>query len=240
MPYTRKSAKNVSNSDNITTRVDRLSAHFQSEMDKFRKELTTVRQSDTNSEPRDVSTTNELLLKFNEFQHNMELDMQALRAQIESLSATITETARYTDRNLQQSHRSKLLVYGIPESDGEGTEALMNKVINVVNKQMKSKNVEIQLQDISDCYRYGKRRADKPRAIFVDFVRIFRRNLVYNNKSAFKGSKVLIAEYLTKARFEIFKEAKRRFNRDCWTLNGDVFVSINGVKRLVRGLQDLD
>lgn len=240
MPTTRKNAKSVNTGDDITTRVDRLSAHFQSEMDRFRKELTTVSQSGVTTEPADVSTADELLLKFNEFQRNMEADMQALRAQVESLSTAISETAQYMDRSLQQSYRNRLLVYGIPETDGERTEVLMNKVVDVVNERMRSKHIEIGMEDIDDCYRYGKKRADKPRAICIDFVRIFRRNLVYNNKSAFKGSKVLVAEYLTKTRFGLFKEAKRRFNRDCWTLNGEVFICVGGVKRLVRKLKDLD
>lgn len=227
----------------ITSQVDRLSSHFQSEMDKFRKELITTRQLDSASasETGDDATVDELLARFTEFQNNINAEMQELRSQIDSLCTSMKESTLRMDRDLQQSFRNKLLIYGIPEVEKENNiEALMATVVKVVNNQMRSKGVEIQEVDISDCYRWGKKRPDKPRPILVNFLRIYKRNLVYNNKSSFKGSKILIAEYLTSPRFALFKETKRRFSKDCWTRNGDIFVSVNGVRRLIRDLKDLD
>lgn len=220
--------------------VKRLSDHFQSEMEKFREELTAVRQTDEVAEPTDVTTVDCLLQKFNTFQHSMDSQLRALRKEVESLNGLIAETTRSIDRNLQQSYRSKLLVYGLPDSDENDSEALLKKVVNCLNSHLKNRGIEITERDIGDCYRLGKKRGDKPRVIFVDFTRAYTRNLVFSNKSAFKGSSILVAEYLTRTRFSIFVEAKRRYNKDCWTLNGNVFVKKNGAKCIISDLKDLN
>lgn len=240
MPNTRKNSRNVSTTEDINARVARLSTCFQTEMDKFRKELTSVRQADVGSESRGVATIDELLQKFNEFQLNVETELRALRSQLDTFGTEIKQLGDSADINLQHSYRSKLLVYGIPENDNnKNPDALVDQFVNTVNTGMGHK-VEIQRHDISDCYRFGKKSSDRPRAILVDFVRVLKRNQIYGNKSAFKGSRIVVAEYLTRSRFKVFKEAKRRFNKDCWTLNGEVFVSVNGQRRLIRDLKDMN
>lgn len=240
MPKTRSNTKFVSTGDDVTSNVDCLTNRFEKEMDKFRAELNTVRRSDAFAETEDVATLEDLHKRFEEFQATMETEVKALRERVASLSKSVSDMARTADANLQHSYRNKLLIYGIPEGDNENAESLVETILTHVNDKLKIRNIGLKEHDISDCHRHGKRRSDKPRAVVIDFVRVRQRNLFYGHKSVFKGTRVVVAEYLTKTRFAIFNEARKRFNRDCWTINGRVFANIDGRKRSINDLSDLN
>lgn len=244
MPNTRaKTHKNLDTASvakEVTSRVERLSSQFQGEMQKFRDELTALRQNDAGSEPTDVATVDELLAKFNEFQILMESGIKSLGAEIGRLTSTVADISRQADLNCQKSYQNRLLIYGVAENAQETPESIMSSVIDVVNEKMRHKNVALRLDDLSDCYRFGKRKPDKPRAILITFVRVIKRNIIFASKSAFKGTRVLVAEFLTRRRYAIFRAARSRYKDNCWTRNGDVYVLVDGERRMLRGEGDLD
>lgn len=111
--------------------------------------------------------------------------------------------------------------------------------MNIVNKSIKDKADEIVRNDISDCYRYGKVDVNRPRPVVIEFVRVLKRGEVFRNKSAFKGTKVVISEFLTKRRHSLFREARKRYDKNCWTVNGNVYVNVNGSKRVIKDISEL-
>lgn len=239
MPHRRtRSAKESGNAEDLTSRVNRLSAHFQSEMESFRNQLTTVR-ADV-AEPGDVATVDELLRRFGQFQLDFDNEIKLLREKVCCLAKSLDHNERQADGYFQHMLQNKLLLYGVQESSEESSAALMDKVVDLINDRMRKKNVEISCEDVSNCYRFGRKHSDKPRPIHVSFVRVFKRNLVFGNKSAFKGSKILLAEFLTSKRHAVYKAAKSRFKKECWTNGGNIYALINGAKRLIRDISDLD
>lgn len=238
---TRSNSKNVG-TDNINDRMDQMSALFQQEMDKFKQELTSNRCGDSTTGAEAVATDDSLLTRFTNFQAYIEKEVHTLREQVRSLQNSLKQTEHHFEKGLQNSYRTRLLLYGVSESESESSDVLLDKIITGVNNYTQHKNVKISTADISDCYRQGRKCTDKtrPRPVCVDFVQVIKRNLIYNSKSAFKGSKIVAAEFLTKSRYALLREAKKRYGKDCWTRNGTIYINTNGAKRIIREMSDFD
>lgn len=59
------------------------------------------------------------------------------------------------------------------------------------------------------------------------------RGLVFYNKVKLKGSNILITEVLTQSSQEWFKECYEKFNSNCWTSYGTIFVSCIGKNTVI-------
>lgn len=61
---------------------------------------------------------------------------------------------------------------------------------------------------------------NKPRPVIIEFCHVWKRNRVFYVKKHVKGSGFLIAEVLSPLRNDVFKLAKKKFGRGCWTSGG--------------------
>lgn len=230
MPSNRKTAK-TSGSADITLRMEELTNQFQRQMDDFKGELTRARGTD--SEAAGNYTVDDLSIRFDGFQ-------EFINCEIERIKKDIVELRKSVEFNDQLHARNKLIIYGLKVEENESSSSLLEKTIQTLNINLKNKNIVIDKNQVRDCYRYGRRRdSTKDRPVLLEFVHTWNRNLIFFNKSVFKGSKVVIGELLLGQRYDIYREAKKTYNRDCWTVNGKTIVLINGEKRIIHSLDDL-
>lgn len=226
----------------VGDQLKNMAARFQMEMDDFKNRLTSVQNPNTGADKVDSNqhpVLAELVSSFSKFENFITKELTALESQLNTVNKSLNQVKQNQDNNLQWTFRNRLLVYGISENNGTEKDSLLEQVVNIVNKGMKNKSDEIKKDDISDCYRYGRVNTDKPRPVVVEFVRILKRSVVFMNKSAFKGTKIVISEFLTKRRHALFREARKRHDKNCWTMNGNVYVNVSGSKRIIKDISEL-
>lgn len=227
----------------VADQLKNMAARFQAEMNSFKSQLTVAQNpdigKDNNSGSESHPVLTELVNSFSKFEDLIIGELKALELQLGTVNKSLDQVKQRVDNNLQWTYRNRLLVYGISESNNENKNSLLEQVVNIVNKTMKNKSDEIRSADISDCYRYGKVNVNKPRPVVIEFVRVLKRGLVFMNKSAFKGTKIVISEFLTKTKHALFREARKQHGKDCWTVNGNVYVNVNGGKRMVKDISEL-
>lgn len=240
MPSTRnrsnKSQSNVNDGVNaaiVGEQIKNLGDRFQSEMDIFRKELERARGSTGTTGIAGENAIDTLLERFLHFEATVTAELKRIGDRVETMSSSLASLQMAVDATEQKALKSGLLVYGIEESSGSTSAAdLIAKTLTCLNKHLSARNVNICEADISNAYFFGRKgNTDKPRPVLLEFTRIWCRDLLYFNKSAFKGSKIVISEVLTRSRHVMYLEAKRKFGKNCWTVNGSIFVHINGSRR---------
>lgn len=130
------------------------------------------------------------------------------------------------DRHEMASRRKVLLFHGIPESDATDPATA---IVGILTNQMKVAGCTE--EDLTACYRLGSN-TNKPRPILVRFLSLRRCNEVWKNKTLLKGSRVIISEFLTKSRHDVFLEARSHFGvKRCWTTDGKIIVLLPDNKR---------
>lgn len=238
MPTNKKSGK--TSSSDISLRMEEITNSFQRQMDDFKNQLALARGAEGSLDGK--SMIGELSHRFAVFENSVAADLEMIKVQISQLCTSVEMLNKSVDVSNGRFCRNKLLVYGLKEAASESSSELVDKIVRILNSTLGSKNIAINKEQIVDCYRYGKNHnnSDKHRPVLLEFVHLWRRNLIFFNKSLFKGSKLVIAELLVGQRYDIYREARKRFRGNCWTVNGNIFICINGVKRLIRSLSDLD
>ncbi|KAL4704710.1 hypothetical protein ACJJTC_011494 [Scirpophaga incertulas] len=84
---------------------------------------------------------------------------------------------------------------------------------------------------IESCHRLGTK-TDKQRPIIVRFSSMIHRIAVWKSKTALKGSGIVITEFLTRMRQDVFIEARKHFGiKKCWSSEGVIIVSVEDNKR---------
>lgn len=237
MPGNRKTSKK--DTHDISIRMEELSERFQKEMDRFKSELTEARGVDSTA--GGTGSINELSIKFSDFQKTINLDLDLMKEQISQVLSSVNDIKHAMDVNGQNYCRNKLLIYGIKEEETERSgSVLIDKVVNILNSRLGAKGIVVDRNQISDCWRYGRKRGgSKSRPVLLEFTQIWNRNNVYFNKSVFKGAGVIISELLTGSRYAIYREAKKRHDKNCWTVNGKIFVCVDGVKSIIHKITEL-
>lgn len=236
MPGNKKSKK--TSGGDISLRMEELSNRFQREMDQFKSELSQAQGIDLSGEGN--SSLEDLSVKFTDFQKTINRELEVMRGQISLLVASLGEVKDSIDTINRGRCKNSLLVYGIKEEKDENFSSLIERTLQTLNVSLAAKNIVLNKNLLSDCYRYGKRRKSGNRPVLLEFTQTWNRNNIYFSKSAFKGSKVVITELLAGSCYAIYREAKKLHGNNCWTVNGRVFVNVNGEKRMVRSLDDLN
>ena len=76
--------------------------------------------------------------------------------------------------------------------------------------------------------------------IIIKFTRRSVRNEIFASKSNLVGSGRSITESLTKTRLLLLKKAQQKFGlKNTWTMKGNVYVAIKGIKKTIRTYDDL-
>lgn len=207
----------------LDSKVSDLQVYFQAELNKFRTELETVKTPDPPCSGDDRLES--LFLKFNLFEATVNTQMQALLNDVKDLKLKYDRLSLVLDNNTQEAHMGKLLLYGVPEKEGENPS---EEVLNAVKLKLKINLSEI---DVISCYRYGKKNADNNfyRPILIHFTDRRKRDEVFANKKHLKGTRLVIAELLSPLRYEIYRAAKQKVGGGkCWSNGGRVGFYWNG------------
>ncbi|KAI5646300.1 hypothetical protein NE865_01762 [Phthorimaea operculella] len=113
--------------------------------------------------------------------------------------------------------RKVLLFHGVAEKKEEKLEEVISKMIT---DQMKLP--DITSEDLQVCHRLGSS-SSKTRPILVRFRDLDRRREVWDSKTALKNTGVVISEFLTKSRHDVFMAARKYYGvTNCWTSDGKI------------------
>lgn len=221
----------------LDNRVSDLQNHFEKELQKFRDEIEKVKTPEI-PDGREENRRADLMHKFTFFEATIKNEMKKILSEVNKLKGEHTKLICSLDDTIQDQHKSKLVLHGLKEEQGEN---LYDEIINIINMQMK---IQIQKTDLNICYRLGSKKynhsgVNKCRPVLIDFLCVWKRNEVYYRKKVFKGSKLVLAEYLSPMRHELYKTAKRHFGRNCWTRNCKIGFNHNSSVQYVATLDQL-
>lgn len=207
--------------ESIKQSVAEMSAIFSARMAEFQGQIDKA----TPGSP----TISSVAAQFEAFRSFIMKSLETLQQQVEFLSHQV-------DSLEMRSRRKILLFHGVAEEDGEDTSA---RVVGLLRTHLKS---ELTTDDISRSHRMGRPRKNLTRCVLVKFRDISHRNDVWFSKTALKGTGVIVSEFLTKPRHDVFMAARERLGvRNCFTRDGSVYVQVKeGERRCVSSLADLD
>lgn len=138
--------------------------------------------------------------------------LEALQHQVEFL-------AQQVDALEMRSRRKILLFHGVAEASGEDTSA---RVVELLKEHLQC---DLAIEDIARSHRMGRPRGNQSRCILVKFRELSDRNNIWFGKTKLKGSGVVMSEFLTAPRHELFMAARERFGvRSCFTRDGNIYV----------------
>ncbi|XP_063538678.1 uncharacterized protein LOC134747930 [Cydia strobilella] len=205
----------------IKQSVEEMSVSFNTRMAEFQAQIDMA----TPGSP----TVSSVAAQFEAFRSFIIKALETLQQQVEFLSHQV-------DSLEMRSRRKILLFHGVAEEDGEDTSA---RVVGLLRTHLKS---ELTTDDISRSHRMGRPRKNQTRCVLVKFRDISNRNDVWYSKTALKGTGVIVSEFLTKPRHDVFMAARERLGvRNCFTRDGSVYVQVKeGERRCVSSLADLD
>lgn len=181
---------------------------FKTRMDAYEEQLKLATKPPSSSPP-DVAV---LSREFADFKNFVWDSLSTLKAQVDILSLGF-------DRHETFLRRKVLLIHGVPESKEENPTDVVSKVLA---DQMRL--TEVTSSDLEVCHRLGSN-LSKPRPLLVRFSDKLQRQMVWDSKTALKGSGFTLSEFLTKSRHRVFMEARKHFgvNR-CWSADGKINV----------------
>lgn len=210
----------------LDLKVSDLKDYFNNELGKFREEIVKVK-TPTSEADGDDERVGKLLNRFDLFRAAVENRLGELESQICALRKD-TKTALYQlDRYVQFSNRGKILLLGIKE---DSDKTLLNDIVNIFKSKL---HITIDNGEVYSCYRIGKKLADKNRPVCVEFCSVAKRNEVFGSKRSLKGSGVVMTDVLSPSRYHVYKLARQKYGKDCWTLNGRIGIKIRGNVRYV-------
>lgn len=191
--------------------MNNMAKMFETKMAEFQAELNQA-SSSSRKNPNTIAGLNSEFLAFKTFVCN---SLALLRTEMDALRSGI-------DRIEMRFRSRMLLVHGIPELPGEDT---CSTLVATLSPRCKLQNLSV--SSIAASYRMGKLAPgnSKPRPIVVKFSDAAARAALWRGKTALKGSKITISEFLTKTRHEVFMAARAKYGvSNCWTAEGVIFI----------------
>lgn len=210
----------------LDVKVNDLKTFFSSEINKFRNEIEKVK-TPTTGDDSDGTKISVISNSFDLFSAAVNNRLSQLESQITALKKEVDVSNARIDRNIQYYNRNKLLLLGVKESAGED---LRNVVIDLVNSRL---HISVEKDEIFYSYRLGKKGDKRVRPVVVEFCNMWVKNEVFAQKKLLKGTGTVISEFLSPNRYEVFKLAKQKFGKDCWTSRGMIGFKINETVKYV-------
>lgn len=165
---------------------------------------------------------NKLLIKINE-----KLDI--LQSAVNDNTDKIESINMRMDNLMQAEKVNNVCVYNLMEMQEEN---LMENLLEIFNENMK---VKVNKSDIVKCYRVGVK-GKNPRPVIIRFERYQTKLTILKNCGRLNGTKIGIAEDLTKRRLELYRSLRQKSEdkKQVFTRNGNIYVKTeNGVKRKI-------
>lgn len=170
-------------------------------------------------------------LKLDARLQSMDKQIKAKDQRIMALEKDVTELRDLVDAQEQYSRRESLRLFGIPETTGENTNAL---VMNFCTKM--SLDPPLNPSEISRSHRAGEKKQGVNRPLLVKFTnyasrdRVIRsrKNLKQHNSDPACQTPLFVSEDLTRLRAHLAYKArllkKAGKIRDTWTWDGKVYI----------------
>ncbi|CAG4918069.1 unnamed protein product [Colias eurytheme] len=199
-----------------------MSEMFQKKMADFHQQLQNSTSSSTDPAPQ-------LISEFHAFRTFVLSSLQCLQNQVASLSKLL-------DQQEMRNRRNILLLHGITE---EGNENTIDCVVKVITEKVKV--TDFSSASLKRCHRLGALKGDKPRPILIKLYESNMKEVIWSAKSNLRGSGITLSEFLTNERHKVFMAARNRYGvNKCWTSNGRIFAVIDGSRRRIECLSDLE
>lgn len=157
-------------------------------------------------------------------QDKVDEDIKKIKDSIEKNENKVAFLINKIDALEQNEKINNICIYGIQE---ENQEVLNSKVVKIINDHTQ---LNYTTRDIMSSYRTGNNESlsQKPRPVIVKFKCFETKQALWKNCAKFKGSRLFIAEDLTKKRRELLWELKNTLGKEnAWTFNGTVKAKIN-------------
>lgn len=197
----------------LDLKVNDLKTFFSGEINRFRNEIEKVKTPTTEEKSGDERIS-EISNNFDLFSASVNNRLKELELQIDALRKNADACLAQIDKNFQYNNRGKILLLGLKESPGED---LLGVVIDLFNSKLRT---SIKKCDIFYTYRLGKKNDKKVRPAVVEFGNMWTRNEVFACKKLLKGTGIIIADFLSPIRYEVFKLVKQKLGKECWTNKG--------------------
>ncbi|XP_072938248.1 uncharacterized protein [Epargyreus clarus] len=208
----------------LASNLEELEKLFSSRMADYEDKLNKCAAGTSSVHPDITSLSRE----FTEFKSFVWQTLNKLKTQMELLALGL-------DRHETFMRRKVLLFHGLPEKDNEKVH---ERVLHIISNQMKE--TSISMDNLHVCHRLGSFNG-KCRPILVRFHDIQHRQVVWEGKTALKGTGITISEFLTQARHKAFMAARKHFGvKNCWTVEGKIMVLLpNKSRRKIESLAEL-
>ena len=165
-----------------------------------------------------------------------------LQSQLEEKDAFIRIMMEKIDQLEQGTKANNIKISGVKEEEGEDIRA---KVVDIVRDQLNIHN--IQVDDIKDAGRMGKKTETKARDILVKFNCSTIRDTAYKKRKLLmrNDDPIYINEDLTQCRSQLFFEARKLRKKGklfgVWTQQGNIMVKLeqNDLPRAVSNFSQL-
>lgn len=199
----------------LAANMEELAGTFDSRMHHLESDIKKLSSSEKKPH-KDLET---LSREFTDFKSLIWKSFTMMRSQLELLVLGL-------DRQETASRRKVLLFHGISESSELPIEST---IIKILHNQFKM--LDIGSESLSVCHRLGTN-TSKARPVLVRFADYKLRSLVWDAKTALKGSTIAVSEFLTKSRHDVFAAARSHFGvRRCWTSEGKIIILLPDNKR---------
>lgn len=217
----------------LDCKVNDLKNFFTQELGKFRGEIDKVKTpTDDCALNKKGVDTEDIRIKFDFFKATVENQLKNLESEINLLRKDHVAVLSRLDNYIQQSNKGKILLLGIPETVDDTD--LLKHTVSVVNSILM---LPLSDKDVYDCYRLGKKTARKPRPVLVHFTVVRTRNEILHCRKRLKGSKLVVTEVLSPMRYEVFKLARQKFQKDCWSNNGNIGFKVGETIKYVSNMK---
>ena len=232
----------IVNDTNLLNRIDEVvqkavEKAMERERAKMNEELEKREQKLTALIEQKLGTLHDLEVSIDEKIEQLKESQQT----IENNKVKVAELTRDLDDLQQYSRRNNIRVFGIPEKPDEETDALVCSIAERIG-------VGITTQDIDRSHRVGRREPqpsqprppsyasaarsnqstqNPPRPIIVKFISHKAKLAFIRNRRKLKGSKVVVAEDLTKKKATLLSQTSRNEKvSTAWTTDGRIFAMI--------------
>lgn len=208
----------------LVANMEKLENLFGSRMRDYEEKLKKV-AAGSSTPHQDIASLSREFFEFKSFVWDT---LSTMKSQIELLSLGF-------DRHETSMRRKILLFHGVPEKQNE---KLLNVIHTVITDQLKLP--EVKLDHLQVSHRLGSS-GSKTRPVLVRFHCMEQRHLVWDNKTALKGTGVTVSEFLTKSRHRVFVAAREHFGiKQCWSVEGKISILLpNKSRKKIESMAEL-
>ncbi|XP_035699286.1 uncharacterized protein LOC118431946 [Branchiostoma floridae] len=173
--------------------------------------------------------------KFAEEQAVIKSTVAHLENKVEEAAVSIHQHSRRLNELEQYSRRNCLLLHGATTSDSDSVSVVLDLAKNKLG-------VTLSESEIDRAHPLpGRKESNSGRKppIVIKFVSYNTRNKIFTAKSKLKGSGMYITEHLTRENAQLLRETRAKLGT-AWSFDGRIFCLVDGVKKKISCLEDLD